>query len=146
MGSGFVKRDEVVDCKSFAMYAHQNAGVPYPNGKEIAGLCSYLKQFRERYPGADWETLCKIVDWVVNNKQKYWSPQQLVANGHKKAWLRGYLPELDYTLTDLDVDVRVERILSSEELDDDWARRFSLAQTPQEKEAVLSLFEQEFGK
>lgn len=140
-----IQRGSVVDSKTFAQYAHQQVGVPNPTGKDIAALNGYLKKFWERYPGANWETLCKVVDWSKNNNSKYYSPMALVENGHKIAWLRGYLPELDYNSGDVDNETRIVLLLEQGKLSADWCRRFLLAQTPQEREAVLERWDQENG-
>ncbi len=138
-----MNRKAVVDSKTFALYAHQQCGTPNPTGKDIAKLNSYLKTFWERYPGANWETLCKIVDWSKNNKRKYFTAMALVETGHKLAWLKGYLPELDFDATDVDNEARIVLLLGRDDLPDDWRRRFLLAQTPQEKEAVIERWDDE---
>lgn len=126
----FLKRKtaaDVNDPKSFAEYAQQKLGIPYPTGKSIAILKKALREFFEHYPQADYNTMCRVVEWAKTKKKRYAQVYQLVY-AFRYAYQDGYLPELDpgRELTDSDLEAAIEAVLVDEH-DLEWRRRLIVA-------------------
>lgn len=123
-----ISSEDVVDWKSFADYAQQEAGIPRPTQKQIAQLRAAANQFFEEYPHTSWGTLAKIVDWAKARRQRYATPSNLIRGGFRFAWQDGYLPELDPDYADVDPDlaIDIERALEVE-TDPAWRRRLIVA-------------------
>lgn len=115
--SSFTKRLEVadvVDAKTFARFCQQELGVPYPSGKEIAGLQRALKAFFRDNPKITYPMLCRVVGYAKNRRLRP-SKAAVVPQLIGKAWGAGYLPELDArNEPDEQIERDIERALSIE--------------------------------
>ena len=124
---GEIKPEDVVDAQSFAAYAQQKLGVPYPTGKDIAILRRQVKQLFEQQPTATWMTLVRTVQWAVEKKKRYARVYTLVG-AFRYAYADGYLPELDpKEAVDEDVERGIAEALQIER-DATWRRRLIGAQ------------------
>lgn len=118
---------DVHDPKTFAEYAQQKLGIPYPTGKSIAVLRKSLREFFEHYPQADYNTMCRVVEWAGSKKKRYAHTYQLVY-AFRYAYQDGYLPELEPSreMTDEDLETAIEEALKVEK-DIEWRRRLIVA-------------------
>lgn len=115
-----IEQEDVVDVKSFYDYAQQEVGIPKPYAKEIAILRKTINQFFEDNPNTDWNSLAKIVVWAKRNKARFQSPTTLVMYGHRKAFVAGYLPELDPNYIDTDRLMEARDAAIRVETDEKW--------------------------
>lgn len=118
---------DVHDARTFAEYAHQKLGIPYPTGKSIATLKKSLNEFFEHYPQADYFTMCRVVDWAAHKRKRYAHAYQLVY-AFRYAYQDGFLPELDPNreLTDEELEAAINDALTVER-DAEWRRRLIIA-------------------
>ena len=138
-----VKDTDVVDGKTFVMYAHQRSGIPYPSHAELGKANKKLRELFEQYPGLTFAAMCRMVDWSVSQRKRFYNSLQLIDAGTRIAWTKGVLPEMDASVADVDEEERVRKLLAEPYLPEDWRRRFTLAQTAQERSAVLDLWDAE---
>lgn len=124
---GMIKPEDVNDAKSFAAYAQQKLGTPYPTGKSISILKKSINEFFEHHPQADYFTLCRVVEWAKAKKKRYPYANQLVY-AFRYAYADGYLPELDPNaeIVDEDLEEQIEAALR-DETNDEWRRRLITA-------------------
>ena len=134
---GPIKPSDVHDAHSFAAYAQQKLGTPYPTGKSIAILKKALKEFLEHYPQADYNTMCRVVEWAKVKKKRYPHVNQLVY-AFRYAYADGYLPELDPNteIVDEDLEAQIEAALRDER-DEEWRRRLITASGPTARREVF---------
>lgn len=87
--------DDVNDVKTFVRYAQQAMGAPIPRTNNDWNMIrKKAKEFFEEKPGADWQTLCRVVQWA-RMKKKRPSAVWKIIDMWKWAWEDGALPELD---------------------------------------------------
>ena len=124
---GRIAPSDVHDALSFAAFAQQRLGTPYPTGKAIATLNKSLNEFFEHYPTADFYTMCRVVEWAKQKKKRYPQVYQLVY-AFRYAYADGYLPELDPNVEQPDesLEAKIEAALKVEK-DDEWRRRLMIA-------------------
>lgn len=124
---GLYAPHEVVDAKSFASYAQQRLGIPYPTRKSIAVLNKALKEFFAQYPQADYGTMCRLVEWAIAKRKRFAHTYSLVY-AFRYAYKDGYLPELDPNRerTNDDLEALIEAALVVEK-DPEWRRRLMVA-------------------
>lgn len=124
---GMMSPQDVVDAKSFANFAQQKLGIPYPTQKSIAVLNKALKEFFAQYPQADYSTMCRLVEWAISKKKRFAHTYSLVY-AFRYAYKDGYLPELDPNRerTNDDLEALIEEALVVEK-DPEWRRRFMVA-------------------
>lgn len=134
---GPIKPTDVHDAMSFAAYAQQKLGTPYPTGKSIAMLKKSLNEFFEHYPQADYLTMCRVVEWARAKKKRYPHANQLVY-AFRYAYADGYLPELDPNteVVDEDLEAQIEAALRDER-DEGWRHRLITAAGPTARREVF---------
>ena len=91
---GVISRSEVVNSKTFMAYAHQRIGVPPLQQQNVSHFNKRLKEFFASYPNANYQTLTKIVDYILARGLRPTS-MLVVLSYYRKAWAAGYLPECD---------------------------------------------------
>lgn len=117
----FLTPNDVKDVKTFARYCQQTMGIPLPRLKDYPILAKQVKLIFDQHPTADWQTICKLVDWARNRKKRYAFPQMLVSS-YRLAWADGYLPELDPSHADPETEEGIAQALLTEK-DPEWRRR-----------------------
>lgn len=88
-----IKPEDVVDTKTFCVYAHQRLGIPPTKGSEYSILGRDIKEFFQMYPQANYGTLVKVVDFAWSRNARPRNMQNLLLYW-KKAYAAGSLPEL----------------------------------------------------
>lgn len=130
---GIMKPQDVVDAKTFAIYAQQKLGTPYPTTQGMIALKKNIKNLFATYEYADYQTLVKLVEWARSKKKRYADTFGLVAH-FRYAWRDGYLPELDPNPT-REIDALIEKALRTEQ-DQEWRRRLVLSQGVEARTAI----------
>ncbi len=106
---------------AFAEYAQQTIGVPWPTVQDRKILRKKINEFFEHYPQADFYTLCRIVGYCKQRRKRFgrvWA----VVEQFRDAYEDGFLPELDPSSDDPDLELKIEQVLEAE-TDPDWRRR-----------------------
>lgn len=128
---------DVKDAESFATYAQQQIGVPYPTLKMMIATKGTIKRMFAENPGLNWSSLPRIVEWAKARKKRYATLTSLLA-GFRWAFQDGYLPELSESFEErTNVDELVYAALRVEK-DPDWRRALMLTDSLQEKVSIYN--------
>lgn len=126
---------------AFCEYAQQTLGVPWPTREDQCILRRRVKELLDRYPHADYFTLCRLVQWCRAHKKR--KPRVwMVVDCWRDAWVAGALPELDPTHADDDVERRIRAALDVEQRQS-WRRRLLSAIGPAARRAAVDAWEAE---
>jgi hypothetical protein len=132
---GIIRPEQVVDPETFATYAQQTLGCPYPPLRDMILLRTKIKEFFAEKPQADYYTLCRIVQWAKANKRRpaaVWKIPPMWA----WAWEDNALPELDPDqLKDKDLERRIALALEVE-TDPAWRRRLIGSESVEKRREV----------
>lgn len=126
---------------AWSEYVQQVLGVPFPTVQDQKILRKQVRELFDRYPRADWYTMCRLVQWCKNRKKRdarVW----LVLARFRAAWVAGALPELDPTMTDSTVEARIVGALEAER-DPIWRRRLLGCVGPQARRATIDAWERD---
>lgn len=126
---------------AWAEYVQQTLGVPWPTVRDQAILRNRVQDFFDRYPRADWYTLCRLVQWCKNRKKRdarVW----MVLDRFRAAWVAGALPELDPSTVDDNVEARIAAALERES-NPTWRRRLLGAVGAQARRVAIDAWEAE---
>lgn len=140
---GYLPPSEVKDSKSFATYCQQELGTPFPSQKNMPALRRQIKEFFERYPNADYYSLCRIVDWAKSRKKRLAHAHVVVAS-FRYAWADGFLPELDPSKQTVDAGLE-DRIKSALEVETHpfWRERLMGAEGVKARTAVYDAWKEQ---
>jgi hypothetical protein len=129
-----LKAEDVCSVETFAEYAQQQTGVPYPTGKGIAALRKAVKDFFDMYPHTDWMTLVRIVEWVKFKRKRYATPDRMLRGAFRMAFEDGWIPEI-IPDPDIDIDSKIRQAME-QETDPAWHKLFMNAHTSKGKHEV----------
>lgn len=104
----------------FANYMEQILGVGFPTVKDLTILRKRVHEIFDRYPKADFRTMCRLVQYNKNKKKKF-TKVYAVTGSFRDAMAAGWLPELTNE-NDENLREDVLRILKTE-TDPDWRGR-----------------------
>jgi hypothetical protein len=119
----------------FAVYCRQRLGVPGATVKDLLILKARARQFFEENPGASWLTLCRVIDWCRSRKwrlAKVWN----VFDCAGFAFQDGFLPELDPSDEDPELEQEIQRALEVETRES-WQRRLIVSRGATARRMVL---------
>ena len=119
---------DVKDAKTFATFATQTTGMPYPSHQMLGKTNKLAKEIFEAYPCVTWETLCKVVLWSKDKKRRFASVYNCL-NSYRYAYADGWLPEMDIDVATKIMDERIAGALRVEK-DPEWLRRLVEARGP----------------
>lgn len=131
---GWLNSTKVDSVESFCEYIQQSMGTPYPTVKMMPSTRKTFARFFEQYPKADWQTLCKTVDYCRAKKKRLAQAYSIVSMV-RFAWRDGFLPELDPNV-DKEVDAAIAAALEVE-TDREWRKRLMLATSVEGKQIAL---------
>lgn len=121
-----------------ANYIEQILGVGFPTKKDITILRKRCNEIFERYPRADYRTICRVVQYNKRKKRKF-ARVYTVIDSFRFAMADGWLPELTRT-SDENLRDRITEILKVER-DPDWRARFLAAPDDNARRFVLDEYE-----
>lgn len=131
-----VTMNDVHDPETFAKYIQQTLGCPWPRAKDMVVLRKKIKDFFERYPHCDYDTLCKVVNWCKGRKRRF-AHVYSVVDQFRYAYQAGYLPEVDESVRlDSQVEEGIREALSME-TDDTWRTRLMCSEGSTLRKEVL---------
>lgn len=131
------KPEDVVSAESFAGYAQQQLGIPYPTLKQMIILKRQIKDVMEKNPGFTYASLPRVVEWAKSRKKRFADPIKLLSS-FRYAFEDGYLPELSERYEDLiEIDDKINAALRVE-TDQEWRRALMLSEDIEEKNAMYT--------
>lgn len=112
---------------AFAQYLQQTLGVMWPTQGDINILRKKVNEFFDRYPQADFFTLCRVAVWCkgagsARGRYRFERVWQIMDIPVRKAWAARVIPELDGRRVDESLEDGITRALESE-LDPSWRSR-----------------------
>lgn len=120
-----------------ANYIEQILGVGFPTKKDLTILRKRINEIFARYPHADYQTMCRIVQFNKRKKRKF-TRVYTVIDSFRDAMVAGWLPEL--TRPGGDIKARIARILETETCPD-WRARFLTCPDDDSRQFVLDEYE-----
>jgi hypothetical protein len=95
MTTGRLQSKDVQNYATFARYAQQRLGTPYPaNAADWARAQRKIAPLFEQYPDFDFQSLARVVDWVKSKNKRLGSLAE-VAWHVTDAFREGALPEME---------------------------------------------------
>lgn len=125
-----VTRNEVNGVRSFAAYAAQEIGVPYPTKGNLFASNTLIDELFEMYPELTWNGLCGVVEWAKVNNRRFPSIVPLI-HSYRFAYADGFINELN-TNTQEGLDAKIAAALA-QETDPEWRRRLQNSKGPGRK-------------
>ena len=125
-----VSKKEVNSIYTFASYACQELGIPFPSKKDLATSGKLVEELFQLYPAMSWQSLCDLVEWGRKKKKRFATIFQLI-NSYRWAYSDGYLDEIDSN-SSASLEEKIEQALASE-TDPEWRRRLLTARGPSRK-------------
>ena len=106
---------------AFDRYAQQVTGVPWGTSKDIATLRRKIKVVFERYPQANYYSLCRVLHWA-NGKDIRRPRSYMYVDLFRDCWAAKGLPELNEPAPNPHIEQRMYEALRVEQ-DPSWRRR-----------------------
>ena len=117
----FIAIEDVKNARTWAGYASQTAGIPYPTTKELVVVNKESAKLFEMYPNLTWSGLCQLALWAKARRRRYANAGQLLRH-YKFAYQDGYLPEIDSEWPTRQLDEQITAALLVEQ-SPEWRRR-----------------------
>lgn len=121
--------EDVNDYRSWATYASQTAGIPYPTQKSIAETRKEVNKLFEMYPNLTWRGMCQLPLWAKHKRKRFATAAQLVRS-YNYAFQDGFMPELEMDYAHKLMDQKIAAALLVE-TSPEWRRRLMAARGPQ---------------
>lgn len=130
-----IQRSEVCSTRTFAEFAAQEAGIPYPAKTHLYAAEKLVKELFAQYPALTWQSLCGLVDWAVAKERRYPHILQLL-NAYRYAYADGFIKDVDVN-SNSSLDARIKEILETE-TDPAWVDRLSKSKGPGRKVVIAA--------
>jgi hypothetical protein len=100
---------------TFAAYASQELGIPFPSKGDITKANKVAMGLFETHAELDWIGLCGLVDWAKLNRKRF-DDIFLLLEAHVEAYWDGYLSQIDPDTQDESVglDLKIQAALQTE--------------------------------
>ena len=125
-----VTRSEVSGIRSFAAYASQELGIPYPTKSHLFSTKALIDDLFELYPELSWNSLCGLVEWAKIKNKRYSTLMPLI-HSYRYAYQDGYLNEINPNSSE-GLDAKIASALE-QETDPEWRRRLERSKGPSRK-------------
>ena len=122
---------------ALSAYIEQALGVAFPTKKDITILRKRVYEILDRYPRADFYTLCKVVAFNRQRRRRF-ARVYTVVDSFREAMAAGWLPELTVETC---LKERVQEILTHE-TDPDWRARLISCPDDEARQVIINEWEQ----